>query len=110
MAVAMRRDVATLAGKWQKFGHDLGFGIGIAHGYATLGRIGFEGRFDYAAIGSVVNLAARLCAEAKSGQILVDPKVRAAVEGLADLEAVGEFTLKGFQRPVPTFDVRTLSA
>jgi class 3 adenylate cyclase len=110
MAVAMRRDVSELAVKWRKFGHDLGFGIGIAHGFATLGRIGFEERFDYAAIGSVVNLAARLCAEAKSGQILIDPKVQAAVEGLADLDSVGEFTLKGFQRPVPTYDVRALRA
>jgi adenylate cyclase len=110
LAVAMRRDVAELAIKWRKLGHDLGFGIGIAHGYATLGQIGFEGRFDYAAIGSVVNLAARLCAEAKNGQILIDPKVQAAVEGLAQLEAVGESTLKGFQRPVPTFDVRSLRA
>jgi adenylate cyclase len=109
MAVAMRDEVADLAVKWRKFGHDLGFGIGIAYGYATLGQIGFEGRFDYAAIGTVVNLAARLCAEARNGQILIDPKVQAAVEGKAELESVGEYALKGFQRPVPAFNVRGLS-
>ena len=85
---------------WRKHGHDLGFGIGIAHGYATLGRIGFEGRFDYSAIGTVVNLAARLCAEAKDGQILIDSKVQAAIETSAGTEPAGELTLKGFHRPV----------
>jgi adenylate cyclase len=109
MAVAMRDAVAELALKWRKVGHDLGFGIGIAHGYATLGRIGYEGRSDYAAIGTVVNLAARLCAEAKANEILIEPKVQAAVEGLADLEAAGEYTLKGLQRPVPAFNVRRLN-
>ena len=75
-------DVGALADKWRKHGHELGFGVGIAQGYATLGRIGFEGRFDYAAIGTVVNLAARLCSEATDGQILIDRKVQAAVETL----------------------------
>ena len=84
MAVEMRDRVIELAAKWQKLGHDLGFGMGIAHGYATLGRISSEGRFDYTAIGRVVNLAARLCGEAKSGQILVDGKVHTAVEALAE--------------------------
>ena len=108
MAIKMREGVAELGEKWRKNGHELGFGVGIAQGYATLGPIGFEGRFDYTAIGTVVNLAARLCGEARSGQILVDRKVHAAIEALADLEAAGELTLKGLQRPVPAFNVRAL--
>jgi class 3 adenylate cyclase len=110
MAIDMRGCVTDLALKWRKYGHELGFGIGIAHGYATLGRIGFEGRSDYAAIGSVANLAARLCGEAKDGQILVDLKVQTAIEALADSEPMGEFTLKGFHRPVRAFNVRGLAA
>jgi len=105
MAVEMRVGVSDLAAKWHKLGHELGFGMGIAHGYATLGRIGFEGRYDYSAIGTVVNLAARLCAEARSGQILIDPKVHAAVEAMAETEAIGELALKGIHRAVPTFNV-----
>ncbi|HEY5608303.1 MAG TPA: response regulator [Alphaproteobacteria bacterium] len=110
MAIDMRGCVTELALKWRKYGHELGFGIGIAHGYATLGRIGFEGRFDYAAIGSVANLAARLCSEAKDGQILVDIKVQSAIESVADSEPAGDFTLKGFHRPVRAFNVRGLAA
>ena len=106
MAAEMRSDVGELAVKWRKHGYELGFGVGIAQGYATLGRIGFEGRFDYAAIGTVVNLAARLCSEASDGQILIERKVNAAVETLADTERIGEFTLKGMHRPVTTFNVR----
>jgi adenylate cyclase len=105
MALEMRDGVADLSVKWRKLGHQLGFGMGIAHGYATLGRIGFEWRYDYAAIGSVVNLAARLCGEAQSGQILIDGKVHAAIEELADTEAVGELTLKGIHRPVVAFNI-----
>ncbi len=105
MAVEMRDAVANLALKWRKLGHELGFGMGIAHGYATLGRIGFEGRYDYSAIGTVVNLAARLCAEARSGQILVDGKVHIAVETLTDTEPIGELVLKGMQRPVSAFNI-----
>jgi adenylate cyclase len=86
MAAEMRAAVAALTATWRRHGFDLGFGIGIAHGYATLGRIGFEGRFDYAAIGAVPNLASRLCDEAKDGQILIDGKVQAAVEAIAELE------------------------
>jgi adenylate cyclase len=108
MAVEMRDRVMMLATKWKKLGHDLGFGMGIAHGYATLGRISSEGRFDYTAIGRVVNLAARLCGEAKSGQILVDGKVHTAVETLTDFDAVGELELKGFTRPVAAFDIKAL--
>jgi adenylate cyclase len=105
MAVEMRDAVASLAVKWRKLGYDLGFGMGIAHGYATLGRIGFEGRYDYSAIGTVVNLAARLCAEARSGQILVDGKVHMAVEALTDTEPLGDLVLKGMQRPISAFNV-----
>ncbi len=108
MAVEMRDRVIVLAAKWKKLGHELGFGIGIAHGFATLGRISSEGRFDYTAIGRVVNLAARLCGEAKSGQILVDGKVHTAVEMLTQFEPIGELELKGFHRPVAAFDIRAL--
>ena len=108
MAIEMRKGVAELGVKWRKYGHEVGFGVGIAQGYATVGPIGFEGRFDYTAIGTVVNLAARLCSEARSGQILVDRKVHAAIEALAELEAAGELTLKGLHRPVPAFNVRAL--
>lgn len=110
LALEMRDGVANLSAKWRKFGHELGFGVGIAHGYATIGQIGFEGRMDYSAIGSVVNLAARLCGEAQPGQILVDRKVLAAVDGIADVRPAGEFMLKGFTRPVPAFEVDALRA
>ena len=105
MAVEMRAQVTALLEQWRKLGHELGFGVGIAHGYATLGPIGFEDRLDYGAVGTVVNLAARLCAEARNGQILVDPKVRTAIETQTELEPAGELTLKGIQRPVATFNV-----
>ena len=109
MAAAMRARLAELAEKWRGSGHTLGFGVGIAHGYATLGLIGFEGRSDYSAIGTVVNLAARLCAEASDGHILVDGKVRAAIESAAKLEPAGDFVLKGLHRAVPAFDLRTVA-
>jgi class 3 adenylate cyclase len=105
MAVAMRQRVAELAGSWRKRGHQLGFGVGISMGYATLGKIGFEGRLDYAAIGTVTNLASRLCDEAQPDQILVSQRVHAAVEALAELELVGELTLRGLHRPVRTYNV-----
>jgi class 3 adenylate cyclase/CheY-like chemotaxis protein len=105
MAIEMRDRVADLSVQWRKQGHELGFGIGVAHGYATLGLIGFEGRYDYAAIGTVVNLAARLCGEARNGQILVDGKVCAAIETVAETEAVGELALKGIHRVISTFNV-----
>ena len=108
MAVAMQEKAAVLLAKWRKQGYDLGFGIGVAQGYATIGAIGFEGRWDYGAIGNVTNLAARLCAEAKPGQILVSRRILATVEGLVDAEAVGEITLKGFSKPVATFNVLRL--
>ena len=108
MAAAMRDGVAKLAANWRTRGHDLGFGIGIAHGFATLGCIGFEGRLQYSATGTVANLASRLCDQAQNGQILVDAKVHAEVEALAELESIGELDLKGFRRPVIAFNVRGL--
>ena len=105
MAVAMRGRLSELSSKWRRERHELGFGVGIAYGYATLGPIGFEGRSEYSAIGTVVNLAARLCAEARDGQILIDSKVRAALDGRATTEPVGELTLKGLRRPIAAHNV-----
>ena len=108
MAVAMRARVAELAVGWRKRGFDLDFGIGIAQGYATIGAIGFEGRWDYGAIGTVTNLAARLCGEAKPGQVLISQRVFGAAEEIAEMEGVGDLTLKGFQRPIKTYNVVNL--
>ncbi|MGZ3410246.1 MAG: response regulator [Xanthobacteraceae bacterium] len=108
MAVEMRDAVSGLTSGWKKRGHELGFGVGIANGYATLGRIGFEGRFDYGAVGTVVNLAARLCSEARDGQILIERKVRNHVEDHVETEEAGSLTLKGLHRPVAAFDIRML--
>ena len=105
MALDMRAAIGSLIEKWRDLGHDLGFGIGIAHGFATLGTIGFEGRRDYAAIGTVSNVASRLCDEAKPGQILISPRVRQAVEKGVTVEAVGEFALKGIRRPMTAYNV-----
>ncbi|HEY7365088.1 MAG TPA: response regulator [Methylomirabilota bacterium] len=105
MAVAMRERVGTLAAAWRKRGYELGLGVGVADGYATLGAIGFEGRWDYGAIGTVTNLAARLCGEAKGGQILVPARVLSAVEDLVDAEEIGPLALKGFSRSIPTFNI-----
>jgi adenylate cyclase len=105
MALDMRGAIGGMIGKWRDLGHDLGFGIGIAHGFATLGTIGFEGRFDYAAIGTVSNVASRLCDEAKPGQILISPRVRQAVDEAVTVEPVGEFTLKGIRRPMLAYNV-----
>jgi len=108
MAVAMRARVRELAESWARRGHDLGFGIGVAQGFATLGRIGFEGRFDYAAIGSVTNLAARLCAQAEPWQILVTQRIISAADGITVCNEVGDLTLRGFSRPIRAFDVKGL--
>jgi class 3 adenylate cyclase len=105
MALDMRAALGALIEKWRRLGHDLGFGIGIAHGYATLGTIGFEGRFDYAAIGTVSNVASRLCDEARPGQILVSPRVLLAVEDAVVVEPVGDFALKGISRPMAAYNV-----
>ena len=105
MALDMRTAISALIERWQELGHELGFGIGIAHGYATLGTVGFEGRFDYAAIGTVSNVASRLCDEAKPGQILISPRVLMAVKEAVTVEPVGEFTLKGISRPMRAHNV-----
>jgi class 3 adenylate cyclase len=105
MAIDMRAAIGELIEKWRKLGHDIGFGIGIAHGFATLGTIGFEGRFDYAAIGTVSNVASRLCDEAKPGQILISPRVLMAVEKDITVEPVGDFVLKGIRRPLTAYNV-----
>jgi GAF domain-containing protein/class 3 adenylate cyclase len=105
MALDMRDAIGAMTDKWRRMGHDIGFGIGIAHGFATLGTIGFEGRFDYAAIGTVSNVASRLCDEAKPGQILISPRVLMEVEDAIAVEPVGEFALKGLRRPLAAYNV-----
>jgi adenylate cyclase len=105
MALAMQQQFALLHTAWKKRGYDLELGIGIAQGYATLGAIGFEGRWDYACIGSVTNLAARLCSEAKGGQVITNQKTLARIEDAAEAEPLGELTLKGIPQPVKAFNV-----
>ena len=105
MALEVREAIGALTETWRRLGHDIGFGIGIAHGFATLGTIGFEGRFDYAAIGTVSNVASRLCDEAKPGQILISPRVLIKVENAVTVEPVGEFELKGIRRPLAAYNV-----
>ena len=105
MALEMRDAIAALTETWHRWGHDIGFGIGIAHGFARLGTIGFEGRFDYAAIGTVSNVASRLCDEARPGQILISPRVLTKVENAVKVEPVGEFELKGIRRPLAAYNV-----
>jgi adenylate cyclase len=105
LAVAMRERMAVVTERWKGLAHDLGFAVGIALGFATLGEVGFEGRYDYAAIGTVTNLAARLCDTAASGQIVIAPRVRAAVEHLVEMEPVGDLNLKGIHKPVAAANV-----
>jgi adenylate cyclase len=105
MAIAMREKFADLAARWSKLGFDLGFGVGIATGHATIGRIGYEGRYDYGIVGAAVIVAARLSSAAKADQILLNPRAHAAVEALVDVQDVGELELKGFARPIPTVNV-----
>ena len=105
MAVGMRASIAGLREKWLKRGYELDHGVGLAIGYATIGAIGFEGRLDYTPVGTVVNLAARLCTEARPGQILVSQRMLTTVEHLIDVEPVGDLTLKGFRRPITAFNV-----
>ena len=106
LALEMRDAVAALGEGWNKRGHRLGFGIGMAQGYATLGRIGFEDRFDYTAIGAVINLAARLCAEATDGQILVSGRLASSVGNVVEVEDLGERQLRGMARPAPIANLR----
>lgn len=105
MASALRNRIEELKGKWQKSGHNLDCGFGIAHGFATIGAIGFEGRKDYCVVGSVANLAARLCAEAKGGQILINQKTLSQVEEIVETEALDQLSLKGFSKPIAVFNV-----
>jgi class 3 adenylate cyclase len=105
MAVEMRAAVGELRSGWRRHGRDLGFGVGIAQGYATLGRIGFDERIDYTAIGTVTNLAARLCGEARDGQILLSKRVATAVEGGVTLEEIGSLALKGLSQAVAVYNV-----
>jgi len=105
MSLEMRERVAVLIDRWRKLGYELDLGIGIAQGYATIGAIGFDGRWDYGAIGSVTNLAARLCSEAKPNQILISKRVMVSIEDLVVVEPVDELSLKGFRKPVPVFNV-----
>ncbi len=105
MAIAMRSMFDGLAARWAKLGFELGLGVGIATGYATLGRIGFEGRYDYGMVGAAVIVASRLSSAAEAGQILLNPRAHAAVEELVEVERVGELQLKGFARPIPTVNV-----
>jgi class 3 adenylate cyclase len=103
MAVAMQRRFAPLSEHWRRLGYELHLGIGIARGFATLGAVGYEGRVDYSAIGSVVNLAARLCGEARGGEILIDRRARAGLDERFVVEPMEPLVLKGFERPVPAF-------
>ncbi len=105
MALAMRDAVGELSARWQREGHSLGFGIGIARGHATIGKIGFDRRSDYAVIGSVPNLAARLCDEAKAGQILASQRAFIPIEPHVEARPLGELKLKGFHRPMAAFDI-----
>jgi class 3 adenylate cyclase len=105
MALELRDALGALTQAWSRLGHEIGYGIGIAHGFATLGTIGYEGRFDYAAIGTVSNVASRLCDEAKPGQILISPRVLTKVENAVTVEPVGEFELKGIRRPLAAYNL-----
>lgn len=109
LAVAMRDRTAELSEQWRRRGHDLTLGIGIAVGYATCGEIGFEGRTEYTAIGTVVNLSARVCGIAPGGQILVTNRVHAAVEDRVEARTLGEIEFKGISRPVPTLEIIALT-
>jgi class 3 adenylate cyclase/AmiR/NasT family two-component response regulator len=108
MALAMQVRFLPMRTRWLKLGYDLSLGIGIAQGFATLGAFGFEGRWDYSAIGGVVNLAARLCDEAHGGQILIDRRTRAALEDDVEVEPIGPLTLKGYAQPVTAFQLKRL--
>ena len=109
MAVAMRERVNEMSIVWGKHGYDLSLGIGIAQGYATIGAIGFEERLDYGAVGAVTNLAARLCGEAKGGQILTNRKTLSQFEQLVEAEPIGEVSLKGFAKPISVYSIEALA-
>jgi adenylate cyclase len=109
MAVALREAAVDVIQAWRRHGHDIGFGVGISQGYATLGTIGFAERMDYTAIGTVTNLAARLCSEAKDGQILVSRRVATAAEDTVPLEDIGSLSMKGISQPVQVYNVLRVS-
>jgi len=108
MALAMRETVTQLLSRWKHSGYDLDFGVGIATGYATIGAIGFEGRWDYGVIGTVTNLASRLCGEARACQILVSQRFLQTVDPLIEAELIGELSLKGLHRPITTHNILRL--
>jgi class 3 adenylate cyclase len=108
MALDMQAQFAPLRARWSEVGYELDLSIGIAKGFATLGAFGYESRFDYSAIGAVVNLAARLCDEAGAAEILIDRRARAALDGIAAAEPVGALALKGYTQPVPAFRLQRL--
>ena len=109
LALGMRERAEALSIDWRRRGHDLRMGIGVAAGYATCGQVGFEGRYEYTAIGNVTNLAARLCSEAKGGQVLVSERVMTMLDGAATADHLGDIEFKGIARPVPTYVVQSLS-
>jgi adenylate cyclase len=109
MAIEMRSRISALMAKWQTHGYDLGFGVGISQGYATLGLIGFESRSQYTALGTVTNLASRLCGEAADGQILIDSKVKTILDAHIDTADVGDLTIKGLRRPIRVFNILELT-
>ena len=108
MSLAIQERISQMADDWSKRGYDLGLGIGIAQGYATIGAIGFEARWDYSAIGTVTNLAARLCGEAAANQILISQRIRVGVEPFVELDPEQVLRLKGFHRPIISYRVRGL--
>ena len=110
MAASLQQAFAPIARVWEKLGHHVGLGIGIAQGDATLGVIGFEQRWEYAAIGNVPNLAARLCGEARAGEIIVDAQTERAIAAIAETQPVGPLTLRGFQQPVAAFRLQRLKS
>jgi class 3 adenylate cyclase len=108
MSLALQKAYRPISDAWEKLGHEVGLGIGIAQGETTLGVIGFEQRWEYAAIGNVPNLAARLCGSAHAGEIILDGQTEQDIVGIAETECVGALTLRGFQQPVPAFRLKAL--
>jgi adenylate cyclase len=110
MAITLQKAFTPIAEAWAKLGHEVGLGIGISQGNATLGVIGFEERWEYAAIGNVPNLAARLCGAAHVGEIIVDAATEQDIARIAEVESVGALSLRGFTQPVPAFRLKSLKA
>src|SRR5439155_6474973 len=108
MALALQEAFTPIAEAWSKLGHEVGLGIGISQGEATLGVIGFEQRWEYAAIGNVPNLAARLCGAARAGEIILDAQTETAIGHMADTDQIGPLTLRGFAQPIPAFRLTSI--